>query len=132
MLFLLLQLGGIDIQCSRNMYGRQINSFECQLTLQDPALWKQSARVASSGPQKENECHGVFIRAPGVAKVNSPNVKILATLADADNAVVAVQQDNLMATCFHPELTSDLRWHSHFVDMVIKNKYPEKKPLVDA
>lgn len=114
------------------MYGRQISSFECQLTLQDPALWKQSASTGSSGLQKENECHGVFIRAPGVAKVNSPNVKILATLPDADNVVVAVQQDNLMATSFHPELTDDLRWHSYFVDMVIKNKYPEKKSLVDV
>ena len=126
-----LQLGGIDIQCSRNMYGRQISSFEGRLTLQDPMLWQQSASTASAGLLKENEFHGVFIRAPGVAKVNSPNVKILATLADADNSVVAVRQDNLMATCFHPELTDDLRWHSYFIDMIINDKYP-KKSFMDA
>ena len=79
--------------------------------------------------QKPDEFHGIFIRAPGVAKVTSPSVKVLATLDKADNTVVAVQQENLMATCFHPELTDDMRWHSYFVDLILNNKYPEKQAL---
>lgn len=27
------------------------------------------------------------------------------------NVIVAVQQGNILATAFHPELTDDLRWH---------------------
>lgn len=32
--------------------------------------------------------------------------------------IVAVQQGPLLATAFHPELTDDLTWHAHFLDMV--------------
>ena len=35
-----------------------------------------------------------------------------------DKVVVAVQQGNLLATSFHPELGSDTRWHRHFVAVV--------------
>lgn len=57
---------------------------------------------------------GVFIRAPGISRVLSPEVKVLGRLS-SDNSIVAVQQGNMMATCFHPELTDDLRWHLYFV-----------------
>lgn len=77
-------------------------------------------------PQKDEECHGIFIRAPGIVKLNSPTVKILGTLRDEENSIVAVQQDNLIATCFHPELTDDPRWHMFFVEQVIANRYSSK------
>jgi 5'-phosphate synthase pdxT subunit len=35
--------------------------------------------------------------------------------AAAGAAVVAVRSGALLATCFHPELTDDLRWHAYFV-----------------
>lgn len=57
-------------------------------------------------------------------KVNSPSVKVLATLIDEENSIVAVQQDNLIATCFHPELTDDARWHMYFVEQVITRSHP--------
>jgi len=97
-----LQLGGLDIQCTRNIYGRQISSFEGKIKLQEPSLYGKDVR-------NSDEFHGIFIRAPGVAKVYSSSVKILATLADAENSIVAVQQNNMIATCFHPELTNDSR-----------------------
>ena len=98
------------------MYGRQISSFEGKVKLQEPSL-------CSKDVQNPDEFHGIFIRAPGVAKICSSSVKILATLADANNTVVAVQQNNMIATCFHPELTNDSRWHLYFVENILDSKY---------
>ena len=39
----------------------------------------------------------------------------------AEPIVVAVQQDNIVATSFHPELTEDLTWHRHFLHVVASN-----------
>ena len=41
--------------------------------------------------------------------------------ADGSNArevICAVQKNNLLCTAFHPELTSDYRWHEYFAGMV--------------
>jgi glutamine amidotransferase PdxT len=41
--------------------------------------------------------------------------------ADGSNArevICAVRKDNLLCTAFHPELTTDYRWHEYFLDMV--------------
>ena len=64
---------------------------------------------------------GVFIRAPGISQVLSPEVKVLGRLS-CDDTIVAVQQGNMMVTCFHPELTDDIRWHLYFVDCIISTK----------
>lgn len=122
------QLGGLGIQCTRNIYGRQISSFEGKLKLQEPSLYTKHVPPPNQNP---DEFHGVFIRAPGVARILSPSVKILATLTDSDNNVVAVQQKNMMATCFHPELTDDVRWHLYFVENILARKYPEKSTSND-
>ena len=49
-------------------------------------------------------------------------VKVLGTINKTDKSnepiVVAVQQDNIVATSFHPELTEDLTWHQHFLHVV--------------
>jgi 5'-phosphate synthase pdxT subunit len=61
----------------------------------------------------------VFIRAPWVESVGE-GVEVLAQLdtgTEADH-IVAVRQNNLLATSFHPELTGDHRVHGYFVDMV--------------
>ena len=99
--------GGIDMVVKRNAFGRQVDSFEIDLHI--PAIG-------------EPDYHAVFIRAPLVEAASSA-VEVLAAIpADKSltgtDQVVAVRQGNLMATSFHPEITSDLRIHKYFVDMV--------------
>lgn len=99
------------MECCRNTYGRQVASFESPITLHSPF-------PISESPQT---CHGVFIRAPAISKVTSPEVQVLGTL-EPQGTVVAVQQNNLIATTFHPELTSDTRWHEYFLQQVIQQR----------
>ena len=121
-LSLSLQLGGIDVQATRNAYGKQINSFEALLKIKDSALFRQATPPGSTH-QPHDECLGVFIRAPGIVCVNSSLVQTLATLDRGSGEVaVGVRQGHLMATSFHPELTPDPRWHSYFIGMVLANK----------
>jgi 5'-phosphate synthase pdxT subunit len=47
-----------------------------------------------------------------------PLVKVLAKLPDG--VIVAAQQEQLLATSFHPELTDDLRFHEYFLKIVAK------------
>jgi 5'-phosphate synthase pdxT subunit len=93
-------LGGFDISVRRNAFGSQRDSFETDLDI--PALG-------------EPPMHAVFIRAPVVERVGE-GVVALATLADG--RVVAVEQGNLLATSFHPEMTGDTRFHEYFLDRV--------------
>ena len=93
-------LGLMDIEVSRNAFGSQVNSFEAELEMGD-----------ISGPA----FRGVFIRAPVVNDVGE-GVRVLARVPDG--RPVAVRQDRLLATSFHPELTDDARVHELFVRMV--------------
>ncbi len=93
-------LGLMNICVSRNAFGRQIDSFEQDLTVE-----------GLEGPP----FHGVFIRAPAVEKVGD-DVRVVASLDDG--RPVAVKQDRLFATAFHPELTDDTRIHEMFVRIV--------------
>ena len=89
----------MDIAVERNAYGRQVDSFEAELSV--PAFGSRPF-------------HAVFIRAPRISEVGA-NAKPLAHLADG--TVVAAQQDKLLATAFHPELTEDARFHQHFLEL---------------
>ena len=93
-------LGLMDIIVKRNAFGRQVDSFETELSI--PTLG-------------EKPFPAVFIRAPLIEKTNS-NVEILARLADG--TIVAARQGKLLVAAFHPELTDDLRFHQYFLDMV--------------
>ncbi len=93
-------LGLMKIRVRRNAFGRQVESFEAELSI--PVLG------AKPFP-------GVFIRAPLIEQANS-EVEILAKLADGTS--VAVRQGKLLASAFHPELTDDLRFHQYFLDIV--------------
>jgi 5'-phosphate synthase pdxT subunit len=93
--------GGLDAVVRRNAFGRQVDSFEAQLKIQGLS---------------EPEFKGIFIRAPWVEKVGE-GVQILASI---DNHPVAVRQNHLFATSFHPELTGDNRVHRYFVDVVCR------------
>ncbi len=99
-------IGGIDMTVRRNAFGRQVDSFETDLDFEG----------LPGGP-----IHAVFIRAPWVEQVG-PSVRVLATSPpdgpDHADRIVGVQQGNLLATSFHPELTGDTRVHAYFVEMV--------------
>jgi 5'-phosphate synthase pdxT subunit len=86
-------LGLLDVEVRRNAYGRQLDSFEADLDM--PAL----------GPE---QLHGVFIRAPIVSDVG-PRAEVLAR--DPYGRPIAIRQGRVLATAFHPELTSDRRLH---------------------
>jgi pyridoxal 5'-phosphate synthase pdxT subunit len=94
-------LGGIDMVVRRNAFGRQVDSFESDVTL-----------TGIGGPG----FRAVFIRAPWVEQVGD-HVEIIAT-ESRTGRIVAVRQGPALATAFHPELTPDLRIHKLFVEMV--------------
>jgi 5'-phosphate synthase pdxT subunit len=98
----LLQI--MNIVVARNAFGRQVNSFEVGLDV--PAL----TAVGPSGVPFP----AVFIRAPQIEAVQEP-AQVLARLSDG--TIVAAQQDRLLATSFHPELTRDDRFHRYFILM---------------
>lgn len=89
----------MDVRVRRNAFGRQIDSFTTDLQIS----------TVEGGPFP-----GVFIRAPIIESVGS-NVQTLCTLEDG--TIVAAQQDNMLATSFHPELTQDTRVHEYFLHM---------------
>ena len=91
--------GGLDITARRNAFGRQVDSFE--------------GEIEFVGLGKLN---GVFIRAPWVEEVGS-GVEILAT---SHGHPVAVRQESILATSFHPELTNDYAVHRYFVEELCK------------
>ncbi len=96
-------IGGIDMTVRRNAFGRQVDSFEADMTI--PQLGAEPFRA-------------VFIRAPWVESVGD-EVEVIARVSrGGDGTIVAVRQGLLMATAFHPELTGDVRVHEMFVEMV--------------
>ena len=60
--------------------------------------------------------NAIFIRAPVIQSLHN-NIQIL---SEFQNKPVMVQENNLLATTFHPELTDDTRVHEYFIDMVKK------------
>ena len=102
--------GGIDMTVRRNAFGRQVHSFERDITL---------AGVGADRGVTEGPFRGVFIRAPWVEQTG-PGVAILGTDLGTGR-IVAVRQGQLLATAFHPELTPDRRIHQLFVDIVKDN-----------
>lgn len=95
------RLGLMHIAVQRNAFGRQIESFEVDLPFK---------------PLKDGAVRAVFIRAPVVSKVEA-GVQVL---SEYGNRIVAVQQDRLLATAFHPELTGDPRIHQYFLSLCQK------------
>ena len=90
----------MDINVSRNAFGRQVDSFEADLQI---------------GGVEGPPFRCVFIRAPVVNSVGA-EVRVLARLPD--DRPIAVRQGNLLGTSFHPELTDDTRVHELFVKIV--------------
>lgn len=97
-------LGLMDIIIKRNAFGSQLDSFE--VDLDTPFL--------SSPDGIPKPYHAVFIRAPIIEKVHTRAKPLMAL---PDGRIVAAQQDKLLATSFHPELTSDIRFHQYFLEL---------------
>jgi len=93
--------GMLDVVIERNVFGRQHESFE--VDLQIPVLGKEPFR-------------GIFIRSPIVNNVGE-SVTILTKLNDK---IVAVKQNNIIGTSFHPELSADIRLHELFIKDILE------------
>lgn len=100
-------IGGLDVVVDRNHFGRQVDSFETDMTTD----------ALEGGPFR-----AIFIRAPAITRVGD-GIDILATVQNrvGDQVIASVRQGPILATSFHPELTSDLRWHQYFLDMLLEN-----------
>jgi pyridoxal 5'-phosphate synthase pdxT subunit len=97
-------LGGLDVTVRRNAFGSQLDSFETDLSI----------AVLGDEPM-----HAVFIRAQIVESVGD-RASVVAALDDG--RVVAVEQENLLGTSFHPEMTGDTRFHEYFLTKVCAHK----------
>jgi len=89
----------LDVKVERNSFGRQRDSFEAKVSLE---------------PVNISSFHGVFIRAPSILDVGS-DVEVLSKF---NEKIVAVKQGNIIATAFHPELTTDISLHKYFVKII--------------
>lgn len=91
----------LNITAVRNAYGSQLNSFTTKATIEKISSQKIPL---------------TFIRAPYIQKVG-PEVQVLLSL---DGKVVAVEEKNLLATAFHPELNNNLACHKYFIQKIKK------------
>lgn len=91
------RLGLMDIKVKRNAFGRQVDSFEADLQIEGVGRTR-----------------GVFIRAPYAEKTWGSS-RVLARFRDK---IVMVQQDHLLSTAFHPELTDQEDLHRYFIEMI--------------
>ncbi len=89
----------LDVQVERNSFGRQQDSFEVEISMDSINIPK---------------FNGVFIRAPSIVEIGD-NVE---TVSKFNEKIVAVKQNNMLGTAFHPELTSDVSLHKYFVNMI--------------
>jgi 5'-phosphate synthase pdxT subunit len=96
----------LDVTVERNAFGRQLDSFEAELSV--PILG-------------DRPVHAVFIRAPIIERT-SPDVDVLARLDDG--RIVAVRERNILATAFHPELAGETRFHRLMTTMAAEHDDP--------
>lgn len=111
-------IGGLDIDVSRNFFGRQSRSRLVRLNIATDPNSSTAVRLGDSA---------YFIRAPAVIRV-SANVTVLATVPAAghtfdaplgENVAAAVRNDRILATCFHPEISHDDSWMQYFLQAVV-------------
>jgi len=93
----------MDITVQRNGFGRQIDSFEADLEV--------------AGLEGKEPFKAIFIRAPYLESVDSPDVEVLAKF---EEKIVMARQGNYLVSAFHPELTQDKRVHQYFLKMIKK------------
>jgi 5'-phosphate synthase pdxT subunit len=98
-------LGLMDIRVERNAFGRQVDSFEIDLSMDCLKT------IQTDNPP----FHAIFIRAPLIESVGK-GVEVLASLPDG--RIIAARQHKWLATAFHPELTLDDRFHRYFLELI--------------
>jgi len=89
----------LDVTVERNSFGRQRDSFEAEISMDTINIPK---------------FNGVFIRAPSIIEVG----KSVELISKFNEKIVAIKQDNILATSFHPELSRDVSVHKHFINMI--------------
>ena len=97
-----IRIGGLPVTVRRNAYGRQIESFEADLTISDIE-------------REQDPLCGVFIRAPQILSCTD-KVRILSRYEEMP---VVVRSESLLAATFHPELTRDDRLHRYFISRIV-------------
>lgn len=112
---ILARLGLIDMEIERNGYGRQLDSFESDISI---------SGLGDAGELGRRAFHAIFIRAPRIKHLKKASLKA-EILAEYGGEPVMLRDRNLLATTFHPELTSDLRIHKYFIKIV--QEYASKK-----
>ena len=100
-------LGLIDIEIERNGFGSQLDSFTTEARI--PAVSNETIPL-------------IFIRAPKILNAG-PNVKVLLQM---DDYIAAAENDGVLVSVFHPELTGCLAFHRYFalkcgLDLAAKN-----------
>ena len=91
----------MNVEISRNAYGRQLDSFETSLNIPKLGI---------------KDFPAIFIRAPRVKRA----FKKAKVLAEYNGEPVMVEEENLLITTFHPELTGDIRIHKYFLELTKK------------
>jgi len=91
----------LDVKIERNAFGRQKDSFESEISMDNIGISKFP---------------GVFIRAPSIIETG----KDVEVLSKFNEKIIAVKQGNILGTSFHPELTGDISLHKYFVSMIRK------------
>lgn len=94
-------LGLLDVAVVRNGFGRQLDSFEADLNIKG----------------LDAPLRAIFIRAPFIKDIGES----IDVLTMVDDRIVMVQQGNILAAAFHPELLDDDRIHAYFLDKVVAN-----------
>lgn len=87
----------MDITIARNAFGFQLDSFNKKVKI--PKISKQEIDLT-------------FIRAPKIKEVGK-GVDILLKI---DDYIAAAEDENCLATIFHPELTPSLAFHKYFAN----------------
>ncbi|RKF61519.1 putative pyridoxal 5'-phosphate synthase subunit PDX2 [Erysiphe neolycopersici] len=153
-------VGGLDILVNRNHFGRQTESFEAELDLS--FLGERDDKDSSLPLKPVAPFRAMFIRAPIVEHILHPNSDALSVKSLSDNtttaikpcaitrepvevlarlpapgtqigAIVAVKQENIFGTSFHPELTGDIRIHIWWLEQVLlmidqRSLYNRRRP----
>lgn len=97
------RFGFIDITVLRNGYGRQIESFEDDIVVNELG---------------NEPVHAVFIRAPKITRCGAG----VTVLAEKGGSILIAKEKNILVSTFHPELTDDTRFHRYFVDTCVKER----------
>jgi len=129
-------IGNMDIVVNRNFFGNQRFSFETSMDAPAQLFSEMGVGEGLGGVAGDaSKFRAVFIRAPAILMDDvdaGQDVEYLSVLTleepvdQVKRVAVAAKQGQLLVTAFHPELTSDLRWHALFVQMASQHEKASK------